>query len=157
MSGDPVTQVDFYILPDESGDARLRLACRLADKAVQHKLDVFLLAETEAEARKLNELLWTFSQNSFLPHRYAWDIVQSPVEEPIVIGCRERAHPDAIDDSTGPEWDLIVNLAAEVPATFGRYQRLAEVVDAEPTRREHGRTRYRYYRDRGYELKTHQL
>ncbi len=152
-----MTQVDFYILPDNSDESRLNLACRLADKAVQRKLGVFLLAETETDARRLDELLWTFSQNSFLPHRYAWDLAAAPAEEPIIIGCRERAGPETIDDAAGAAWDLMINLANEVPATFGRYERLAEVVDAEPTRRDSGRTRYRYYRDRGYELKTHQL
>ena len=152
-----MTQVDFYILPGDADESRLKLACRLADKAVQRKLDVFLLAETETDARRLDELLWTFSQNSFLPHRYAWDLDAVPAEEPIIIGCLERAGPETIGDAAGASWDLMINLANEVPATFGRYHRLVEVVDAEPTRRDNGRTRYRYYRDRGYELKTHQL
>ena len=51
----------------------------------------------------------------------------------------------------------MINLTGEVPDEFGRYERLAEVLDADGERREHGRERYRYYRDRGYELKTHQL
>lgn len=150
-----MTQVDFYILPESSDQARLALACRLADKAVQQRLDVFVLADSESEARQLDELLWTFAQNSFLPHRLAWEL-DAPAEEPILIGCRERAMPEAVTEETH-RWDVIVNLTPDVPETFGRYQRLAEIVDAEPGRREHGRVRYRYYRDRGYELKTHQL
>jgi DNA polymerase-3 subunit chi len=150
-----MTQVDFYILPESSDQARLAFACRLADKAVQQRLDVFMLADSEGEARQLDELLWTFAQNSFLPHRLAWDL-DAPAEEPILIGCRERAMVEAVTDQT-QRWDVIVNLTPDVPETFSRYQRLAEIVDADPGRREHGRVRYRYYRDRGYELKTHQL
>lgn len=152
-----MTQVDFYILPDGSEESRLRLACRLADKAVQSKLGVFVLAETEADARKLDELLWTFAQNSFLPHRCIWDTDETAVEEPILIGCRERDHPGPLEQAAGLRWDLMINLSNEVPEAFERYQRLAEVVDSEPNRRERGRERYRYYRDRGYELKAHQL
>ena len=152
-----MTRVDFYILPDASDEARLRLACRLADKAVQQKLDVFVLAETETDVRMLDKLLWTFSQNSFLPHRYAWDLEAGRSEEPVVIGCRDRADTETIEDGTDPAWDLMINLGSEIPTNFSRYQRLAEVVDAEPTRRDDGRIRYRYYRDRGYELQTHQL
>ena len=152
-----MTQVDFYILPDGPEDGRLRLACRLADKAVQSKLGVFVLAKTEADARKLDELLWTVTQNSFLPHRYVWDTDEAAVEEPILIGCLERAHSAPTEQATGMRWDLMINLSDEVPETFERYQRLAEVVDGEPERRERGRERYRYYRDRGYALKAHQL
>ena len=147
-----MTQVDFYILPETAEAARLTFACRLAGKAVQRELAVFVLAESEADARKLDELLWTFAQNSFIPHRFAWDPAKTPVAEPVIIGCSSRAGEDATQ-----AWDLMINLTGEVPDEFGRYERLAEVLDADPTRREHGRERYRYYRDRGYELKTHQL
>lgn len=151
-----MTQVDFYILPDRSDQARLLLACRLADKAVQQTLAVFLLTDSENEARKLDELLWTFSQNSFLPHRLAWETGASN-DEPILIGCHERAQAEMAEPDETAAWDLMINLTHDVPETFGRYQRLAEVVDADPARREEGRVRYRYYRDRGYELKTHRL
>jgi DNA polymerase-3 subunit chi len=147
-----VTQVDFYILPETSEEARLTFACRLAGKAVQRELGVFVLAQSETDARKLDELLWTFAQNSFIPHRFAWDAEKTPVTEPVIIGCTSRK----VDNDTH-DWDLMINLTGEVPDEFGRYERLAEVLDADPARREHGRERYRYYRDRGYELKTHQL
>lgn len=147
-----MTQVDFYILADTAAEARLTFACRLAGKAVQRELDVFVLAESEADARKLDELLWTFAQNSFIPHRFAWDAESKPVAEPVIIGCANRKGDDDAHD-----WDLMINLSGDVPDEFGRYERLAEVLDTDPTRREHGRERYRYYRDRGYDLKTHQL
>ena len=147
-----MTQVDFYILPDTAQDARLTFACRLTGKAVQRELAVFVLTESEQDARRLDELLWTFQQNSFIPHRFAWDEPPGPVAEPVIIGCSSRAVDDPDHD-----WDLLINLTGEVPDAFGRYERLAEIVDADPQRRAHGRDRYRYYRDRGYELKTHQL
>jgi len=149
-----VTQVDFYILPETSDDSRLTFACRLAGKAVQRELSVFVLAESEPDARRLDELLWTFAQNSFIPHRFAWASAATPVAEPVIIGCKSRAEDG---ENETHDWDLMINLTGEVPDEFGRYERLAEVLDADPARREHGRERYRYYRDRGYELKTHQL
>ena len=56
----------------------------------------------------------------------------------------------------GP-WDVLINLAADVPEFFSRYERVAEVVDANALRREQSRERYRFYRDRGYKLDTHQV
>ena len=62
-------------------------------------------------------------------------------------------------DSAGDtdDWGLLINLAPQVPETFGRYERLAEIVGASTETRERGRERYRFYRERGYTLQTHQL
>ena len=53
--------------------------------------------------------------------------------------------------------EVLINLADEVPDFFSRYARVAEIVDADAIRREKGRERFRFYRDRGYQLQTHQL
>lgn len=143
-----MTEVDFYIIEDAADAARLNFVCRLADKAVDRGSHVLIRPETAAEARRLDELLWTFSQGSFLPHRLVSDAGDSPIE------------PVLIDDGPGPageRWDVLINLAADVPEYFSRYARLAEIVDADGERRVHGRERYRYYRDRGYPLKTHRI
>jgi DNA polymerase-3 subunit chi len=51
----------------------------------------------------------------------------------------------------------MINLATSVPESFSRYERVAEIVDANADRRDAGRSRYKYYRDRGYELNSHNL
>jgi DNA polymerase-3 subunit chi len=144
-----VTQVDFYISESDSNDARLRLACKIVDKAFEHRHHVFVHGATDEEARQLDELLWTLSQGSFIPHRVVREPLTEPVREPVLIGMTD---PPA----TG-RWDVLVNLAAQVPEFFSRYERVAEVVDANPERRERSRERYRFYRDRGYKLNTHQV
>ena len=144
-----MTQVDFYILSSDSDDARLQLACKIVDKATQLDNHVFIHSASEGEARQLDELLWTFSQGSFIPHRVVQSEPASPPLEPVLIGVN---HPP------GPgRWDVLINLAADVPEFFSRYERVAEVVDANPVRREQSRERYRFYRDRGYKLNTHQV
>ncbi len=69
--------------------------------------------------------------------------------EPVMIG----------HDQQPPEetWDVMVNLAILVPEFFSRYQRVVEVVDGNEQRRSQGRERFRFYRERGYELRTHNL
>jgi DNA polymerase IIIc chi subunit len=52
-----VTRIDFYILEHASHEARLTLACRLAAKAVQQDLEVLINAATDADGRRLDELL----------------------------------------------------------------------------------------------------
>jgi DNA polymerase-3 subunit chi len=144
-----VTQVDFYILDSDSDDARLRLACKIVDKATQLDNHVFIHSSSDDEARQMDELLWTFSQGSFIPHRIVRDTLAEPPLEPVLIGVNQ---PPAAG-----RWDVLINLAPEVPEFFSRYERVAEVVDGNATRRERSRERYRFYRDRGYKLNTHQV
>ncbi|HUL81282.1 MAG TPA: DNA polymerase III subunit chi [Gammaproteobacteria bacterium] len=144
-----MTQVDFYILANDSDEARLRLACRIVDKATEAEQHVFINATSDTEARKLDELLWTFSQGSFIPHKIVRDGIDVAPIEPVVIGLNRGP--------LGERWDLMINLAAEVPEFFSRYRRVAEVVDGNETRRAASRDRYRFYRDRGYTLNTHQV
>jgi DNA polymerase-3 subunit chi len=144
-----VTEIDFYILESDSDDARLKAACRIAEKAVQQSLHVFVHSASEKEANRIDELLWTFSQGSFVPHRVANGPDPADPQETVLIGF--AAQPVV------QHWDLMINLASDVPEFFSRYQRVAELVDAEAQRREEGRRRYRFYRDRGYELRTHRI
>lgn len=144
-----MTQVDFYILESDSEDARLRLACRIVDKATQQDQHVFINSSSDSEAQKLDELLWTFSQGSFIPHKVVRQAADVAPREPVVIGLSQAP--------AGDRWDVLVNLAAEVPDFFSRYERVAEVVDGNAARREQSRERYRFYRDRGYKLNTHQV
>jgi DNA polymerase-3 subunit chi len=144
-----VTQVDFYILDSDSDAARLHLACKIVDKATQLDHHVFIHSTSDAEARQLDELLWTFSQGSFIPHRIVQGELTEPQLEPVLIGVNQPPAPG--------RWEVLINLAAEVPEFFSRYERVAEVVDANAVRREQSRERYRFYRDRGYKLHTHQV
>lgn len=144
-----MTQIDFYVLGSSGNDARLLLACRIAEKARQQDDQVFINCASNDEARKLDELLWTFSQSSFIPHRITGANDRDDGPEPVLIG-----HGAAPNLET---WDFMINLADRVPEFFSRYRRVAELVDAEENRREQGRERYRYYRDRGYELTTHKV
>jgi DNA polymerase III subunit chi len=52
---------------------------------------------------------------------------------------------------------VLINLGAEVPQFFGRFERVAELVDQRPELLAQSRERFRFYRERGYELNTHQL
>jgi DNA polymerase-3 subunit chi len=144
-----VTQVDFYILPNDSSEERLRLACRITDKALQQGQQVLINTESPAESARLDDLLWTFSQGSFIPHRVIDKATSAIIIEPVAIGC--GIAPEI------PDTHVLINLAATVPEFFNRYRRVAEVVDGNEHRRTQGRERFRFYRDKGCELHTHEL
>jgi len=118
---------------------------------------VFLNAANEVDARQLDKLLWTFSQGSFIPHLIITEDLAAPAIEPVLIGIDA---PDVEDDepgALGENWDLMINLSSRVPTFFSRYARVAEVIDSDPGRKQAGREHYRFYRDRGYELNTHNI
>ena len=146
--GEP--QVDFYVLTGDEPGARLRFACRLVEKAWLKLHRVRVQLEPGGELEDFDQLLWTFSDRAFIPHRRAGspDDAPPPARAPVVI-----ADSDAVDTADG---DVIVNLSATLPPIEG-WARIAEVVDADAVRRTKGRDRFRVYRDRGLEPKTHDM
>ena len=141
-----MTEVDFYLLKDHSAQGRVRLACRIANKAYQLGKRVFIHTESAAQTRQLDDLLWTFQQNSFVPHEVFRQDSDNP--PPVLLG--HDAEPDA-----GSE--VLINLATEVPLFFSRFERVAELVNEDPAIRQLGRKRYSFYKDRGYALRTHEI
>lgn len=143
-------QVDFYVLPGSDDGARLKFACRLAEKAwaKRHRVRVQL---EPGEIDAFDQMLWTFSDRSFVPHRRAGVPDDAPVGAPPAVVIADNADPDAADG------DVLINLAGIQEPAPDRWARIAEVVDADAKRRQGGRERYRAYRERGLELKTHEI
>ena len=112
-----MTQVDFYIVDSDLADARLRVVCRIADKANDANQHVFIHGCSDVEAKKLDELLWTLSQGSFIPHKIIREGADAAPLEPVIIGLSRGP--------LGDRWDLMINLAPEVPEFFSRYRRVA--------------------------------
>jgi DNA polymerase III subunit chi len=145
-----VPQVDFYILAGSGDDARFGTVCRIAEKAMRSHQRIYVNVGSPEAARRLDELLWTFSQGSFIPHRViGHSSADASADEPVLIGYSLAAPPDGCD--------VLINLTDEMPETGGNCRRVIEVVDSEPARRDRGRERYRIYRERGFKLNVHQL
>ncbi len=139
-------RIDFYILSDESPNARERLCCRLAEKAWKLGHSVYLHAGSEAEASALDELLWTFRDGSFVPHGLSAEAVKPA--PPVLIGAGAAPAAGA---------DVLIHLCADVPEFYARFQRIAEIVAAPAPDRAAGRERFRFYRERGHQPQSHNL
>jgi DNA polymerase III subunit chi len=144
-------RVDFYVLPGSDDAARLRFACRLAEKAWLQRHRVRVQFDAGGELEAFDQMLWTFSDRSFVPHRRAGapDDAIAPAPPSVVIA--DSTDADAADG------DLVINLAAGVPPGFEAWTRVAEVVDSDAARRQRGRERFRAYRERGIEPATHEM
>jgi len=143
-----MTRVDFYILPEGSTESAAATATKLCDKAAANGLRIYVHAPDAAEADNLDGALWSLRQGSFLAHeRYTGATAEEPLPY-IFFGDREP--PET-------HHDVLINLGLEVPGYFSRFERVCEIVSGDAARRAKSRERYKFYRDRGYELKTHNL
>jgi DNA polymerase-3 subunit chi len=139
-------RVDFYLVSDPSPGAAALTACRLAEKAWHAGHRVYLHAASAEAAARLDEVLWTFRQDSFVPHgRYPQ---QAGEDSPVLVGDGE--------DPAG-FGDVLINLSGEVPAFHPRFARVLEIVAADAASRESGRVRFRFYQQAGYPLQTHEI
>lgn len=143
-------RVDFYILPGVAEDKRLAVACRLAEKAYLRDLAVVVLAGDAPELRALDELLWTFNERSFVPHRIWPDGTAADPETRVHLTAQLPATADI-------HADFLVNLGTRLPDVPQRFARIAEIVDADPERRRLGRERFKAYRELQMTIETHQL
>ena len=134
-----MTRIDFH---SNVGDSLL-YACRLARKAYLAGQPTIVLAE-RARLRAFDEQLWTFAPLEFVPHCMADSALAA--QTPIVL---------AANLDTVPHYQVLLNLGAEVPAQFARFERLLEVVGNAHEELATGRERYRFYRDRGYALNNY--
>jgi len=141
-------RVDFYVLNGAGPKQRLTFACRLAEKAYLKDLRVVILSETAVDAKEVDDLLWTFSDRSFVPHQLCRDEHSSDPDTPVQLTHALEA--------AGPA-DLLVNLSNRLPSGLERFARVAEIIDADPERRRLGRERFKSYRERKLTLETHQL
>ncbi len=139
-------RVDFYITEDKQPDARLRLACRVVEKGYHAEQQVVVWCGDAATLARMDDLLWTFSDSSFVPH----DVVTADTPD---AGAPVALTTDTLPTRPG---ELLVNLAADVPAVWQQYQRIAEILDGGATRAA-GRERFRYYREHGAEPDTHKI
>lgn len=140
-----MARVDFYVLQASGEQSRWQFACRLTEKA--YKLDnrVHILAADMQAASRLDELLWTFRDGSFLPH----DLATGKTDAPVSIGCETKPPGEACD--------LLINLTDTMPADISAFPRVAEIVTSDDEQRRHSRTRFAGYRDQGHTLETHKL
>jgi DNA polymerase III subunit chi len=140
-------RVDFYVLSSAAAKQRWTFACRLAEKAYLRDLRVVILHDTLSDAQALDDLLWTFNDRSFVPHQLCAAEQAPDATTPVQLSVQPAA----------PAADLLVNLAAGLPAHWESYPRIAEIIDADPERRRLGRERFKTYRDFKLTPQTHQL
>ncbi len=140
-------RVDFYILDDPSSSARLKLACKLAEKAYLASQRVLVWHTDPTELRVFDDMLWTFTDGSFVPHETLGN-AGTLGEAPVLLSA--GAVPSA-------SVDIIINLASDIPPCLSSTPRVAEIIDGDDARRRAGRARFKAYRDLGVQPASHNI
>ena len=140
-------RVDFYVIEAASTSARLKVACRLAEKAYLSAQSALVWHTDVEELKAFDDMLWTFMDGSFVPH----DMLSgnSAVDDTPVILSAGVAPPK--------HYDILINLAPELPTCLSQTHRVAEIIDGEESRRQAGRLRFKAYRDLGLQPATHNV
>jgi DNA polymerase-3 subunit chi len=145
MSSKQKPRVDFYKLDSQDRTIINRFCCQLADKVVKMGNPVFVKTKDPAESRLMDDLMWAYSDSSFLPHSILDDAADGDV--PVTIGhnaSQSRAY-------------LLINLSEELPENMQNFERIAEVINEAPKTLQLGRKRYSAYKQGEYALHYHEI
>lgn len=143
-----VRQVEFHTGVAEP----VGFCCRLVRKAYRKGVGVVLVGDDEV-LRSLDRALWTFDERDFVPH--AWVDGPPPDDQrraqlartPIWLwrgGDLPAAHPS-----------VLVNLGVDTLSLADSFDRVIELVSAEPDAAAAGRRRWRAWQAAGHEVTHH--
>ena len=133
-------RADFYLIDKPRfREQPLLLVCELARRAFAAKQPTLILVRDFEQAEAVDELLWAFDEDAFIPHQLAGDDDDADTAVLIV--------PPGIDTADRP---LVINLREGCAP--GRFDRVLEVVAADPAERDGSRTRWREYARLGFEV-----
>lgn len=133
-----MTRIDFH----SNVPNKLAYACRLVRKARAAQCKIVLLGKDRNELAQLDQLLWTFSEQDFLPHARAGDPLAA--QTPVILTDSEAVEL--------PHHHVLINLSGNTPEHFARFERMFEIISSEEADKAAGRDRYRFYKERGYPL-----
>ena len=143
-------QVDFYSISQPDEQDRLFFACRLTEKAMGQGLKIYIHTDDEQTAQEMDDLLWSFKPESFIPHAIVGidDELTENEDIPVFIGCST--------DFAGTG-DLLINLGKNIPGFHERFSRIAEIVPNSEAAKSNLREHWNAYKEKGLELKHHEL
>jgi DNA polymerase-3 subunit chi len=133
-----MTKVDFYT----GSKDKLHTVCQLSHKAMQNGVRVILSTPDAATTDALDKLLWHYPATAFIPH--------------CLGDAGEAALSPLVLDQGGekfPHHELLISLHNECMPFFSRFERVIEIISNDSEDSRLGRLRFKFYRDRGYELR----
>ncbi len=143
----------FYLLPDNNDSARVNgpvdIACQAAARAYRKGQRVYVYCASQADAEALDEQLWQFEPDSFIPHNLVGEGPQGGA--PVEIAWASPNAPLPVNRA------LLINLAPEVPNFAVQFAHIIDFVPADEQAKAQARRRFAHYRQLGVTLTTQDL
>lgn len=139
-----MTEVFFY----SGASDKLNVVCRLCAKAISQNARIMIYASDHSVLDKIDVLLWTYQQTSFLPHCSIDDDEKLVEATPIILGGRIIPNQNC---------NILINLDTQCPSGFDQFERVLEITSVSREDKLSARNRYRFYKQAGYSLHHHDL
>ena len=117
---------------------------RAGEEGIRKRQPALILARSFDQAEQLDEKLWEFDAEAFIPHQIAGD--DDDAITPVLI---------VPPDSTTADRALVINLRDECAP--GLFERVLEVVPADEAQRLGSRKRWTTYKAAGFEVAKHDM
>ena len=142
----PNPNVDFYVLNSLAKEGAYRFLCRLVDKAYPLQKQIYIHTSSHEEAQRIDELLWTFRDTSFIPHQQVTG--EHPVDPMLTVTI-------AVDKPKQLIADILFNLSREVTPYFSEFTRIIEIVSEEE--KNQSRNKDKLYKAQNCQLTLHNI
>ena len=141
-----MARADFYLIAKPRFlEKPLLLVCELARKACDAGQPLLILATSAAQAEILDEMLWEFDPDAYVPHQVAGMDEDDEVTPVLIVAPEYEA----------PMRPLVINLRNH--AVADGFERVLEVVPADASAREPSRQRWKDYLARGIAVNKHDM
>lgn len=151
------TQVMFYLLNDEKPSEGSDTcsanyhACLQASYFYRQKQRVYIYTRDKAHAEQIDEMLWAFDSDSFVPHNLVGEGPKQGASVEIGYQIPQGRRP------------VLINLTSTVPNFANQYQYIVDFVPSDEALKQQARERFKVCRQWGFqvdnqavvEIKTH--
>ncbi|WP_018693407.1 DNA polymerase III subunit chi [Algicola sagamiensis] len=140
-------QALFYIVnkqdePDSMNPAHFTFACQQIAALYRQGKRIQVWTSSQEDACLVDEILWTFESDSFIPHNLENE------------GPRYGAPVEIAWTQTKSKREILVNLAENAPAFASNYKQIIDFVPTQEALKQLARERFKHYRGLGYTMQT---
>lgn len=134
----------FYLLPQNNQQKNNieQLICNLTITQWRSGKTVLIACEDKSQAEKIDELLWIFDKNTFVPH----DLLKKNIHyTPIVIYWPQCYYKNVSKN-------VLINLMKKNMNFFFNFHEIIDFIPISETLKKFARNRYKSYKNIGFQL-----
>ena len=121
--------------------------CKLIEKGYKQNINpIYIKTDTQKQAEEQDKILWTFRQESYIPHTLVDQ--DSNNTQPVQIGWIDNEIEDA---------EAIINLSDGMPDISNHLKKIHEIIENIDEKKEKARERWKKYKSIGFNIKAYKV